>query len=187
MFPSSNVAVFIQSDYRLDPYAIICSVRHKFSMVFSAITVSTWNKWQHCLRMEDRSFLLNQVASALSEHVQCFQWSSQCQCQDFIFAFQGIKCYQDLLYLSTLAKGWTSPWPLTTLFFWAAQSHQAASSSTVSLVHTFPFSSMGNWRNEPSLTQPTIHCFFTTYSSSGVCCVNRKLILWLPPCAPHVE
>lgn len=41
MFSSSNVPVLIWNDYRLVPYAIICSVRPKFSMAFSAITVST--------------------------------------------------------------------------------------------------------------------------------------------------
>lgn len=188
MFSSSNVPVFIQSDYRLDPYAIICSARHKFLMAFSAITVSTWNKWQHCLRIEDRSSLLKQVASALSKQVQCLQWSSQCQCQDLIFSFQAGKCYQDLLYPSTLAKGLPSPWPLTTLFLPLSSSimHQAAS-----LVHTFPFLQHGklkNWRNEPSLSHSTTHWgFFTTYFSAGVCCVQRKLLQWLQPCAPCVE
>lgn len=163
MFSSSNVPVFIHSDYRLDPYAIICSVRHKFSMAFSVITVSTWNKWQHCLRMEHRSSLLKQVASALSKRVQCFQWSSQCQCQDLIFSFQASKCYQDLLYLSTLAKG--SPRPLTTLFLPLSSSitHQAATSSTVSLVHTFPFSNMGNWRRTEELNLPWHTPLFTAF------------------------
>lgn len=158
MFSSSNVPVFIHSDYRLDPYAIICSVRHKFSMAFSVITVSTWNKWQHCLRMEHRSSLLKQVASALSKRVQCFQWSSQCQCQDLIFSFQASKCYQDLLYLSTLAKG--SPRPLTTLFLPLSSSitHEAATSSTVE--HILQYEKLKkNWRTEPSLTHSTIHCF----------------------------
>lgn len=165
MFSSSNVPVFILSDYRLHPYAIICSVRHKFSMAFSAITVSTWNKWQQCLRMEHRSSLLKQVASALSKCVQCFQWSSQCQCQDLIFSFQASKCYQDLLYLSTLAKSVPSPWPLTTLFLLLSSSvtQQAATSSTVRLVPAFPFSNMGNWRRTEEIYLPWHTPLFTAF------------------------
>lgn len=159
MFSSSNVPVFIQSDYRLDPYAIICSVRHKFSMASSAITVSTWNKWQH------RSSLLKQVASTLSKHVQCFQWSSQCQCQDLIFSFQASKCYQDLSYLSTLAKGLPSPWPLATLFLpmSSAITHQAATSSAVNFVYTFPFSNLGNWERTEELNLSWHTPLFTAF------------------------
>lgn len=193
MSSSSNVPVFIQSDYRLDPYAIICSARHKFSMAFSAIIVSTWNKWQHCLRIEDRSSLLKQVASALSKQVQCLQWSSQCQCQDLIFSFQAGKCYQDLLYPWTLAKGLPTPLTSDHSSFTSEQLHHAPGSyfQYSELGSHLPFLQHGklkNWRNEPSLSHSTIHWgFFTTYFSAGVCCVNRKLLQWLQPCAPCVE
>lgn len=193
MLSSSNVPVFMQSDYRLHPYAIICSVRHKFSMAFSAITVSTWNKWQQCLRMEHRRSLLRQVPSALSKRDQWFQWSSQCQCQDLIFSFQVSKCCQGLLYLSTLAKGLPSPWPLTTLFSPLSSSmmHQAATSSTVSLIHTFPFSNMGNWRKIEEINlpwhTPLFTAFFYHLFFSWCLLCKQELHQWLIPCAPHVE
>lgn len=163
-------------------------------MAFSVITVSTWNKWQHCLlRMEHRRSLLKQVASVLSKHVQCFQWSSRCQCQDLIFSFQESKCYQDPLYLSTLAKGLPSPldlWPLFS-YLWAAQSH-TRQLLPVQWAWFTPFLSP-TWETEEELknwTFPdTLHysLLFTIYFLADVCCVTRKLIQWLLPCAPHMD
>lgn len=99
------------------------------------------------------------------------------------------KCYQDLLYLSN---------PLTSdhSFLTSEQLNHTPGScfSTVSLGHNFPSSNMGNWRTTEAMNFlwhtplfTAFFCFFTTYSSAGVCCVNRKLIQWLPPCAAHVE
>lgn len=154
-------------------------------MAFSAITVSTWNKWQHCLRMEDRSSVLKQVTSALSKRVQCFQWSSQCQCQDLILPFQEGKCYQDLLYLSTLAKGLPSPWPLTTLFLPLSSSitHEAAASRQWAWFS--PFLSP-TWETEEELkkwTSPdTLHyslLFYHLFVSWCLLCKQEA-----PPVAP---
>lgn len=112
-----------------------------------------------------QTFPLKAGGISTLKRVQCFQWSSRCQCQDLIFSFQESKCYQDLLYLSTLAKGLPSPRPLTTLFLPLSSSitHQAATSSTVSLVHTFPFSNMGNWRRTEELNLPWHTPLFTAF------------------------
>lgn len=81
-------------------------------------------------------------------------------------------------------------WPLFS-YLWAAQSH-TRQLLPVQWAWFTPFLSP-TWETEEELknwTFPdTLHysLLFTIYFSADVCCVTRKLIQWLLPCAPHMD